>query len=272
MKKTDTDVAGSIVLEFYGELSESESAKLKEAFDKDPMLAKSAEACASNLSRMQAVPDVAMEAHELERLQRSILRATVEADAHARRPIVAPTLWQQLRDVFATPQRIGFTLAGGLAFIFIGMLIGSNSTLMPGGASAGGAVSMQGSEQSAAAVASNPQIRDFLRRSQIYLATSADEQIACDKCPPIQTQLPNKQIAQQLLKEATMLRAQAGNNPEVKKLITDIEFVLESIGNNREVSPVQAEMVHHIASNAVCEVTARIDTNATHHNVGPHTP
>lgn len=264
MGKFDTELARNIVLEFYGEASEAEREALRAARETDPAIVVAANTYTENLSRLRNAPAEDIDARILERLERNILTATVVADAHAPRISEQTRWWHTLRDIFATPQRIGFTLAGGLAFVFLGMLIGSNVQMMPGGASAGGAVLPEGEGPSAAAVASNPQIRDFLRRSQIYLATSVDEEVACEKCPPIRAQLPNRQIAKQLLLEATALRARADGNPEVQKLITDIEFVLESIGNNHDINPVQAEMVHHIASNAVCEVSARIDTASSH--------
>ncbi|MFM7774502.1 MAG: hypothetical protein ACKOAG_03755 [Candidatus Kapaibacterium sp.] len=262
MGKIDTELVQDMVSVFYGEADAVEREALHAACESDPAVAAANRTCAENLSRLRNAPVDDVDARILERLERNILTATVVADAHTPRVQASTRWWHGLRDVFATPQRIGFTLAGGLAFVFIGMLIGTNVQMMPGGASAGGAVLPEGEGPSAAAVASNPQIRDFLRRSQIYLATSVDEEVACDKCPPIRAQLPNRQIAKQLLLEATALRARADGNPEVQKLITDIEFVLESIGNNKDINPVQAEMVHHIASNAVCEVTARIDTAA----------
>lgn len=270
MNKIDTERAQNIILDYYGELPSDQSDALRAERETDSTIAAAAESCNVNLSRLGNAAAEDIDSRILERLERNILTATVVADAHAPRPAVQTGWWHSIRDVFATPQRIGFTLAGGLVFIFIGMFIGSNVQLMPGGASAGGAMVAESENLSATAVASNPQIRDFLRRSQIYLATSVDEEVACDKCPPIQAQLPNRQIAKQLLLEATALRARAGNNPEVQKLITDIEFVLESIGHNQAINPVQAEMVHHIASNAVCEVSARIDSSS--HRSVQHTP
>lgn len=264
MGKIDTELAKNIILEFYGEANDAEREALRVARASDPSVAEASETCIANLTRMQNVDDEDIDSRILERIERNVRAATAHNHRGVHHVQDQVRWWQVLRDIFATPQRIGFTLAGGLAFVFIGMIIGSNVPIMPVGASAGGAMTGQGEDHSAAAVASNPQIRDFLRRSQIYLATSVDEEVACEKCPPIRAQLPNRQIAKQLLVEATALRARADGNPEVQKLITDIEFVLESIGNNKDINPVQAEMVHHIASNAVCEVSARIDTVSTH--------
>ncbi len=266
MKKSDTSFHELIVLSYYGELSAEQKRVLDDALASQPELAQTAAKLSESLSFMKnssASEAVEPDAAKLSRIENSILNATVRA------PKVAPhfeeqrthrTLIQTIRELFMSPQAIGFALAGGLAFLVIGIYIGSQIQPQPHVVSMAAVTPGDTAVVPTPVIAGSRQVSDFLRRSQIYLATAVDNEVACEKCLPIQQQLPNRQIAKDLLKEASALKDKSKGNPEIEKLLTDIEFVLNNIGNNADISPSQAEEVHHIASNAVCEVAERIDS------------
>ncbi len=269
MNKNDTSLDQKIILAYYGELSEAEQQQLASLEKSDATLHERSELFRQSFDRIKQSEPEAIDEHVLDRLERSILNATVRAESFENSMPVSKerhaSFWASLRELFLTPQRIGFTLAGGLAFMVLGVYIGSQLQItQPPVVNPSQADQSAASSSSVPLIAASQQVTDFLKRSQIYFATSVDHEVLCEKCLPIQEQLPNRQIAKELLKEASALKKEASGNPEIQKLITDIEYVLDNIGNNVDINPSQAEVVHHIASNAVCEVAARIDSANLH--------
>ncbi len=270
MKNTDTPLDELIILSYYGELSSEEQKTLDTALAGDAALRQRFDAFRESFERVKLTDAPEPDAAVLDRLERSILNATIRAEdlrprTHSVQDRETRSLWATLRELFLSPQNIGYALAGGLAFMVIGIYIGSQLQNTPASVSPQTvAASVDTVANGAPLLTASRQVSDFLRRSQIYFATSVDHEVACEKCLPIQQQLPNRQIAKELLKEASALKMKSQNNPEIQKLITDIEYVLDNIGNNAAISPSQAEQVHHIASNAVCEVAARIDSANQH--------
>ncbi len=277
MKQIDTSLDELIILSYYGELSTEEQRSLDSAMSGNEQLRQRAEMFRASFERVKQSDAPEVDERVLDRLERSILNATVRADASAADLAPAPpqirSFWSTLRELFMSPQHIGYALAGGLAFLVLGMYIGSQLQVSTNSQVGSGATAtIDTNLVSTPKLAASQQVSDFLRRSQIYFATSVDNQIACEKCLPIQAQLPNRQIAKELLREASALKEKSQGNPEIQKLITDIEFVLDNLGNNAQINPSQAEVVHHIASNAVCEVAARIDSANQQHQLQKQQP
>lgn len=258
-----------MLLAYYGELTAAEQTRFDQELAQSEHLRTQYQQLTLSLG---ALTDAPIHHHEpsedfFTALEYNI-HAAVRRDA-AVQPLVHPiqsTSWlHSLKDLF-TPQRIGFTLAGGLVCALIGVFTGvkmQNSWIAPQN------VAAIGDQTALPTAASSEQVKSFLKRSQIYFATSVDEEVKCEKCVPLKQQMNNKKIASELLKEAAALRAQSKNNPELEKLVTDIEFVLNNISNDAVATQAQAEMVHHIASNAMCEVTSKIDTAHTQTRTQP---
>mgnify|MGYP005837932113 CR=1 FL=1 len=114
----------------------------------------------------------------------------------------------------------------------------------------------------------NEHLRSFLKRSQLYIATTADRDLACTRCIPIGQQLDHRQFARELLHEAQRLRPLVHRDPKVKKVLQDVELVLANLSQNpQSLSREQVEVLHNIASSTICEVSATIDNASTTESV-----
>lgn len=253
-----------MLLAYYGELSPAERLEFDKECSANPQLASAFKAMSSTMksfdSYTQKEPSEdffsALEYNihaSIRREENPILRQT-ENKIQSKTP-----WWQTLKEFFLTPQRIGYTLAGGVACMIMGVFVGSMLQRPLSGVSAinqGGEVSSVSPTQAT----SSEQVSNFLRKSQLYFVTSVDEEVKCEKCVPLKSQYDNRKLASDLLKEASTLREALKNNPDKQKLLTDIEFVLNSISNSTVENPVQAEIVHHVASSALCETTKELDS------------
>lgn len=257
-----------MLLAYYGELDAREQQEFEQHLQADATLAAQYSNFCATMNGVKNAPPQEPSEDFWNALEYNIHAAVRRENAATRVPL-APTekitWWQSLKELF-TPQRIGFTLAGGLVCTLLGVFIGTSMQKNNLQGQDTNAIVQTGDTPSTAASAE--QVTNFLRRSQIYFATSVDAEVPCDKCVPIKEQINNKKIAADLLREATLikkqLQAQPSADPKTKQLLTDIEFVLNNISNNPAINQAQAEEVHHIASNAVCEVAAKIDS--THNN------
>jgi len=117
-------------------------------------------------------------------------------------------------------------------------------------------------------LAAHEHVKNFLKRSQLYIATTADRDLACTRCIPIQQQLDHRQFARELLREAQNLRPLVHHNPKVKKVLQDVELVLANLSQNPQaLSRDQVELLHNIASSTICEVSATIENSSTSESV-----
>ncbi|MBL7975596.1 MAG: hypothetical protein JNJ85_11830 [Candidatus Kapabacteria bacterium] len=259
MKDNQYSPDEQMILAYYGELSDSELQAFQAELTKDASRTAQYEAFKASMSTIKNDSQPEVSEDFFTALEYNIHNA-IRKEQHPV-TIAEPqkTTWlDSLKEMFLTPQRVGFVLAGGLTFMLLGMFIG---TKMQSGQSSQSVASVVDTTSSSTLPASSEKVTDFLKRSQIYLVTSVDNEVKCEKCVPIQEQYNNKKIAADLLKEASQIRQHAKNNPEMQKLLGDLEFVLYNISTNQaSVNPAQAEVVHHVASNAVCEATEKLDS------------
>lgn len=249
-----------MLLAYYGELSPTEQLEFDKECSVNPQLASAFKAMSSTMKSFDSFTQKEPSEDFFTALEYNI-HTGIRREEH---PIAIQTQsktpwWKTLQEFFLTPQRIGYTLAGGVACMIMGVFVGSMLQRPLSGVSAGN----QGGEVSSISptqATSSEQVSNFLRKSQLYFVTSVDEEVKCEKCVPLKSQYDNRKLATDLLKEASTLREALKNNPDKQKLLTDIEFVLNSISNSTVENPVQAEIVHHVASSALCETTKELDS------------
>jgi len=247
-----------MILAFYGELSDAEKVEFEKTIAMNTAIAEQYRVFQESMMHVKRHQEPQVNEEFFTALEYNI-HASIRREKQLQVPLAnTKTSWvDSLKEMFLTPQRIGFVLAGGLASLLIGLFIG---TKLPSGEQQTIASGVD-SSQVTILPASSQKVTDFLRRSQIYLVTSVDKEVKCDKCIPIQQQYNNKKIAEDLLKEAAQLREHAKSNPEMQKLLGDLEFVLYNISTNQaSANPAQAEVIHRVASNAVCETSEKLDS------------
>ncbi len=186
--------------------------------------------------------------------------------AEQRRMTPLQRWWQTARSWLTPMLRPAVAIAGIAGAYALGMMMGtsqqqSRSAAVP--LPSAGAPTFQWASPAAALpnTAIDP-VSNFLKRSQLYIATTADKQLKCQRCIPIERQIDHRQFANELLKEAQRLRPLAHHNPKVKKVLQDVELVLANLAKDpRQIPPAQLELLHNIASTAICEVNTTIETS-----------
>ncbi|MCX7929801.1 MAG: hypothetical protein N2663_03665 [Chlorobi bacterium] len=198
-------------------------------------------------------------------LEYNILRR-IRTEARTVRPHNRLTQWWSV--VAAAFQRIAarpVAVAAGIAVAFVcGITVGTQRAPISAVATSSESMTPPGATAASAAahmlVAADP-VSNFLKRSQVYIATAADKQLQCSRCIPIERQIDHRQMAHELLTEAQRLRPLARHNPKVKKVLDQVELVLANLAEQPEqLSRGQMEVLHHIASTTVCEVNSALET------------
>lgn len=262
------DRMSEMVLAYYGELSDAERQRFEHRLATDPDFAAAYGRLCTLLDAVAehkpALEGPAATAEFWTALEYNICRR-IRQEAERKR------WWErrwQLR-----PWRVAIAVAGIAAAFLMGAIVGMQMrTLQPGQQSSFTSTTPQPSAvpATAAVVPADDYIRNFLRRSQLYIATAADRQLQCARCVPIEKQIDHRQLAQELLQEANRLRRLAPNDPRVKKVLQDIEVVVANLSREpRSLSPTQVEMLHNIANLTVCEVAATLDSD---NNQRSHSP
>jgi hypothetical protein len=249
-----------MLLAYYGELSPAEQLEFDKECSANPELASAFKAMSSTMKSFDSYTQQEPSEDFFTALEYNIHAGIRREEQPIIKQIETKTpWWQTLKEFFLTPQRIGYTLAGGVACMIMGVFVGSMLQRPISGDFTGSQVAEISSVTPSQATSSE-QVSNFLRKSQLYLVTSVDEEVKCEKCIPLKSQYDNRKLATDLLKEASALREALKNNPDKQKLLTDIEFVLNSISNSTVANPAQAEIVHHVASTALCETTKELDS------------
>lgn len=239
------------ILEYYGELSADEKVR----FEKEKSLPENREILQSVQSSLSMLSNVEREEPNedfwtaLEYNIHSAVRKE-EKPAPAVQQPQQQSWWQQIVDSFFAPAKIGYTLSGGLACVLIGLLVGAK--FQPEFIGAKPAVSD--------VAASSEKMTEFLKRSQIYLLNVIDKNGNCPECVTTKEEF-NKLIAQQLLHEAAEVRKQAGDNPELKRMMTDLEFVLNTmVTMDSNTSTATVDAMANVANSTLMEVSSQLKT------------
>lgn len=256
-----------MLLAYYGELSADEQARFNECLKGDPARARQYHELSALLDTLSQCPAAQLPAEGDEfwtALEHGIIHRLRQHVRYSRQ-----SRWRQLVEQFAV-RRVALVFGGIVVAFFAGTIIGAGYRATP---AEDGRVQVSlplpplpivTSAPSAASTATNEHLRSFLKRSQLYIATTADKQLACKRCLPIEHQLDHRQFAKELLAEAQRLRRTAHKDPKVKKVLQDIELVLANLSQDpRTLSSEQMEILHNIASAAICEVSSTVgDTDA----------
>lgn len=258
-------LTNKMLLAYYGELSPEEQARLTRQLDEDPMAAEEYRRLSDLLdtlhqeAKLPSIPDddeywAALEHAIFHRLRQEM-----------RQERLSP--WRRLLGT-VSPVRAALAFGGIIVAFFLGATLSqwyTGTRQRTDGTTTSMALPFSW-ESSAASTATgsavNEQVRNFLKQSQLYIATTADKQLACTRCIPIERQVDHREFARELLSQAQRLRAVAHHNPKVRKVLQDVELVLATLSQDQtSLSPEQMEVLHHIASTTVCEVSATVDTN-----------
>jgi hypothetical protein len=254
-----------MVLAYYGELSPDERRRFDELLDSDPELRRAYGILAAQLDALTehtAVP--VPDAHDefwtaLEYNIKRRIRAE-RSSAHRMQS------WnERIRTGLAAVLRPAIALTAVAAAFVLGMLLGTSKQSISPEAHSTIAYQTQQGEAEASPVTALPTaiadpVRSFLKRSQVYIATTADKQLKCERCIPIERQLDHRHFAHELLKEAQRLRPLAHRDPNVKKVLQDIELVLANLAKDPQQIPLsQVELLHNLASTTICEVNTTIE-------------
>ncbi|MDW8075356.1 MAG: hypothetical protein RML15_07005 [Bacteroidota bacterium] len=265
-----------MVLAYYGELTQRERARFESQQAKNPEQAERYRTLCNTLDTI-ADPQIGLlpppESEDYwQGLEHSILHRIRQ---EKRRQHVRIRQRQSIGKIIGhlIPVRVALAL-GSIVLAFIGgFTLGTRSLLSTtkndAGSQAFPLALPWDTPPPTAAVASSAtteHLRNFLKRSQLYIATTADRQLACKRCIPIEHQVDHRQFARELLKEAQRLRPMLHHDPKVQKVLQDVEIVLANL--SREVQPLsqeQVELLHHIASTTVCEVSSAVESENVQH-------
>ncbi|KXB97533.1 MAG: hypothetical protein AA908_06655 [Chlorobi bacterium NICIL-2] len=266
-----TKHAALLIRAYYGELSDDERKAFQEMLERDARLRELYAELVAMLDQFRAsalpIPEsesfwVGLEHSILHRI-RSERRAL-----HSRRANLLQW-WRAMPKIV----RIGLAV-GSLAIAFIGGVhVGTRSAeTLALGESKHSTLPLLPIEFVSHIAGDQPRtnehVRSFLKRSQLYIATTADRDLACTRCIPIGQQLDHRQFARELLHEAQRLRPLVHRDPKVKKVLQDVELVLANLSQNpQSLSREQVELLHNIASSTICEVSATIDNASTTESV-----
>jgi len=256
-----------MVLAYYGELSPSQQRAFERELEQDPSLAHAYYALRAQLDRLEpstAIPASAPDSEEFWTALEYNIKRRIRAEMH-RRP--APRNWRHtVSRWLPIAVRPVVAVAGIVGAFVVGMTMGKSQQQQPATA-ASSSENTSAFQWAVPAAAVSQTVADpvsnFLKRSQLYIATTADKQLKCQRCIPIERQVDHRQFAHELLKEAQRLRPLAHRDPKVKKVLQDVELVLANLAKDpRQIPPSQLELLHNIASTTICEVTTTIDRNA----------
>ncbi|RMF33166.1 MAG: hypothetical protein D6747_07530 [Chlorobiota bacterium] len=250
-----------LIRAYYRELSDDERTAFEQMLERDTTLRKEYAELVATLDQLRTaeIPLPESEAFWIG-LEHSILHRVRKE----RR--VSHSQWLPRIRAWVVPAvRVGFALAAVTVAYVAGVHVGTRSetTLAVDGSDRTTLpllpfefVTRSGGDQPRA----NEHVRSFLKRSQLYIATTADRDLACTRCIPIGQQLDHRQFARELLHEAQRLRPLVHRDPKVKKVLQDVELVLANLSQNpQSLSREQVELLHNIASSTICEVSATID-------------
>ncbi len=255
---------------YYGELSPEERVSFEQIIERDASFRAEYAAMVSTLEQLREgelpLPEqesfwIGLEHSILHRLRREQRRST--------------HWWNSLRRWWSPSAalRFGFAVASIMVVYIAGVYVGSRSSdtaalagteppdlpLLP--------IHFEPSPR-ANQLAAHEHVKNFFKRSQLYIATTADRDFACTRCIPIQQQIDHRHFARELLREAQNLRPLVHHNPKVKKVLQDIELVLANLSQNPQaLSRDQVELLHNIASSTICEVSATIENSSTSESV-----
>ncbi len=262
-----------MVLAYYGELPPNQQRAFERELQNDSELARAyAELCRDldsfepSTATPKALPDdsdemwVALEYNIKRRIR-----------AEQRRTTPLQRWWEAARSWLMPVLRPAVAIAGIAGAYALGMMMGTSqqqhrsaAVLAP---SADTPTFQWASPAAALPTAAADPVSNFLKRSQLYIATTADKQLKCQRCIPIERQIDHRQFAHELLKEAQRLRPLAHHNPKVKKVLQDVELVLANLAKDpRQIPPAQLELLHNIASTTICEVNTTIEPSDDNHH------
>lgn len=263
-----------IVRAYYGELSDREQAEFQQLLQTNSQFAQQYYQLTRTLD-LYAAHTVALPDNERfwGALEHGICHR-IRQEARSSRN----NWWHTTLEFLRLPRRLALAAAGSLGLLLLGVVLGAS--LRPAQNTYGQMPALSWSLElpwttsaasTAAGVATNEHLRSFFKRSQLYIATTADKHLECNRCIPIERQLDHRQFARELLSEAQRLRPLAHHNPKVKKVLQDVELILATMTNDSQsLTPAQMEVLHNIASSTVCEVAATVDSNSE--NVNPSSP
>jgi hypothetical protein len=137
--------------------------------------------------------------------------------------------WRRLSGIFETQPKWAYQLAGGLALLFIGILIGklyfgSQAPLSTDMATIPSA--------SLATLTVDERAERYLQRSKLLLLGLVNTDVSDDETPAIDFAL-QRGISQQLVQEAYFLKNEmhAPDQQRVKDLVSDLELILLQLAN-----------------------------------------
>lgn len=255
-----------MVLAYFGELSSSEQARLERELEQNP-------AAAERYRKLTTLLDAIREEAAIETVPAvndeywSLLEHTIFHRLRQERHRERISAWQRLMGNIS-PIRVAIAVGS----IVVAFFLGASSSIwyrIPSQSTDGTTVPQtlpffwaSSAASNVAGSAVNDQVRNFLKQSQLYIATTADKQLECTRCIPIERQFDHREFARELLSQAYRLRAVAHHDPKVKKVLQDIELVLTTLSQEQhDLSPEQMEVLHHIASTTVCEVSTTVDSH-----------
>lgn len=261
-----TNCSELLIRAYYGELSADELKVFEEKLERDATLRKEYAELTATLEQLR---EAELPLPESESFWIELEHAILHRIRKERR--VPQSRWVKLRRWWNVPTRVRIGLAlGSIVIAFVGGVhVGTRSAAT---------LALDESKRStlpllpiefvshstAEQPRTNEHVRSFLKRSQLYIATTADRDLACSRCIPIGQQLDHRQFARELLHEAQHLRPLVHRDPKVKKVLQDVELVLTNLSQNPQALPrEQVELLHNIASSTICEVSATIDNTTT---------